>query len=534
MNLKGRTTIQIRDAETGVIKEELTDDNLVTDAVSHVLNGALNCLMNTSNNGLQSRKDWSEGLAFSEGFAKDLFGGVLIFDSAITEEASHVIPTTAEMDSFIGCGCQDASLAGDKFRGSLNAQETVIGDDFCKFVWDFSTAQANGDIAAICLTSNAGGAVGFKQNVSSSTPTEHNTIKAVSDSDPESDSGSIFARDNGNTGRWGLTTLSTGISDRHGVMFNNKRLAQVYDGKIYYKDTSNVQEYFIHLTSKNDQGKVNNSDSYEEISLSEGYDHWIQVLDNGHYCYTAETDFDFTYDDSNINDFKIHRYDPTGSEVVYTLNLKPFVENLQALFSTQSASIDSVCKFIFDNKLYFIVPYIGNTSVHPNLVRVYCMDLTDDSGEYTMHETQVSQVWLNQMSIESSVDWTRINTNPFEVCSLLGEIYFGVNEENGARYNYSRIDSSSLEFDGDNTNYSWCDSPATCDGFGVLNTVPWASSPWLGTRVDGTSLEGGTIFGNLVLFTPYLATINNISKVLTKTAADTMKIIYTITRTSNS
>jgi hypothetical protein len=120
------------------------------------------------------------------------------------------------------------------------------------------------------------------------------------------------------------------------------------------------------------------------------------------------------------------------------------------------------------------------------------------------------------------------------VCSLLGEIYFGVRANQGGKYNYSRIDSSSLKFDGNNTNYSWCDSPVAKDGFGVLNTVPWASSPWLGTRVDGTSLNSRTTFGNLVLFTPYLATINNISRVLTKTAADTMKIIYTITRTSNS
>lgn len=524
MNLKGRTTIQIRDAETGLIKEELTDDNLVTDAVSHVLNGALNCLMNTSNNGIQSRPNWSEGFAFSEGFAKDLFGGVLIFGSAVTEDASHVIPSTAEMDSFVGCGCQDASLSGDKFRGSLNAQETVIGDDFCKFVWDFSTAQANGDIAAICLTSNAGGAVGFKQNVSSSTPTEHNTIKAINNS------GSIFAKANGNTTRWSLTRLKTNTSNSHGVMFNNKRLAQVYGDKIYYRDTTNVQEYFIHLTSKNDQGIVNNnSDADEVINLSQGYyNRWIPVIDNGHYCYISETDFGY------VNNFKIHRYDPEGSEVVYTLNLKPFVENLRTLFNTSSSSINNLCKFIFDNKLYFLVPYIGNTSVHPNLVRVYCMDLTNTSGAYTMHETHVSQDWLDQMGVTSSVVWTSIDSNPFEVCSLLGEIYFGVGANQGGKYNYSRIGSSSLKFDGNNTNYSWCDSPAVRDGFGVLNTVPWASSPWLGTRVDGTSLSTRTTFGNLVLFTPYLATINNISKVLTKTAADTMKIIYTITRTSNS
>lgn len=524
MNLKGRTTIQIRDAETGLIKAEVTDDNLVTNAVNNILNGALNCLMTTSKNGLQNKPDWSGGLAFSEGFAKDLFGGVLIFGSAVTSEANHIIPSTAEMDSFVGCGCQGASLTGDKFRGSLNVQETVIGDDYCKFVWDFTTAQANGDIAAICLTSNAGGAVGFKQNVSSSSATEHNTIKAVSNS------GSIFAKANENTARWGLTRLKTNTSNQHGVMFNNKRLAQVYGDKIYYRDTSNVQEYSIHLTSKNDQGIVNNnSDADEVINLSQGYyNRWIPVVDNGRYCYISETDFGY------VNNFKIHRYDPAGSEVVYTLNLKPFVENLRALFDTSSSSINGLCKFIFDNKLYFLVPYIGNTSVHPNLVRVYCMDLTNTSGAYTMHETNVSQTWLDQMGITSSTSWTSIDSNPFEVCSLLGEIYFGVRKNQGGKYNYSRIDSSSLKFNGNVTNYSWCSSPALADGFGVLSTVPWASSPWLGTRVDGTSLNSRTTFGNLVLFTPYLATINNINKVLTKTAADTMKIIYTITKTSNS
>lgn len=525
MNLKGRATIQIRDAETGVIKAEITDDNLVTNAVNNVLNGALNCFMTTSRNGLQYRPDWSKALMLSEGFAKDLFGGVLIFNSEITEEASHIIPTAAEMNSFIGCGCQDASLTGDKFRGSINRQETVIGNDFCKFVWDFSTAQANGDIASICLTSNVGGAVGFKQNVSTSAAqnTEHNTIRSATSS-------SILARDTFGLSRWGLTQLKTSTSNTHGVMFKNKRLAMVYGNTLSYRDTSDVQEYYIHLTSKNDSGVVSSSsDADSTISLSNAYyNRWIPVLDNGHYCYTAEVDFSY------VNNFKIHRFDTTGSEVVYTINLKPFTENVKALYNTSSNNINSITRFIFDNKLYFLVPYIGNTSVHPNLVRVYCMDLTNTSGAYTMHETHVTQEWLGQMGVTSSTNWTSIDSAPFEVCALLGDIYFGVEHNQGGMYNYSRIDSSSLEFDGGVTNYCCCSSPATTAGFGVLNTVPWASSPWLGTRVDGTALNTQTVFGNLVLFTPYLATINNMSQVLTKTAADTMKIIYTITRTSNS
>ena len=67
MGFKGKATIQIFDAKTGKIKDEITDENMVTNAVDNVLNGALNYLMTTCNNGLGGTYQWSQAFQFTLG-----------------------------------------------------------------------------------------------------------------------------------------------------------------------------------------------------------------------------------------------------------------------------------------------------------------------------------------------------------------------------------------------------------------------------------------------------------------------------------
>ena len=136
--LKGRTTIQLMDAKTGKVTDEVTKDNLVTNAVKNALGGAFGKVAMTDNYNFTMSKNGMKSfytLPSGKNFAQTLFGGVLIFSQAIEENVDHIIPTIQEIKSFIGCANQSVGNTGNSFRGSLNADESVVGSNYVKFVW---------------------------------------------------------------------------------------------------------------------------------------------------------------------------------------------------------------------------------------------------------------------------------------------------------------------------------------------------------------------------------------------------------------
>lgn len=517
MKLKGKATIQIIDAKTGVVKDEVTDENMITHAVENYLNGALNYLMTTFRNGYGGQTDWSNNFRLPNGFLQDLFGGVLIFSSAITEDADHIIPTAAERATFIGCGCQDASLTGDIFRGSINAGETVIGDDYCTFVWDFTTAQSNGDIAAICLTSNAGGGVGYKQNVpEGSYSTEHCMIKALGDGNSKG------TMDKTSTGKRvpALTRTKSTESNNRGFLYSGGKIGYVYGDTLYYRDISSALEDFFQLTGKNNRGEIDTTVNEQTITLSQAYyNKWVKVIGDMTYCYTAETDFGWN------DSFKLHRYDIDGNETVLTLNLKPLAENMADFYSYDKNYVMSnhTCRFIKDGYLYQLAPFYNNTAVRNDCIRVYKMDLSDSSGVYSVETVFVDATWKSLMNISSSAP----SDSTIQVFSFLNDIYFGYS---GGNYKAFRLDPNTLTFDGSYSDFACYRDLFNVAGFDNLGVVPWVREPWLGCKNSTALTNVAVTFGGLAVFTPYLATINNLNHVLTKTAADTMKIVYTLTK----
>lgn len=89
---------------------------------------------------------------------KKIVGGLLLFRDAITEGAQFM-PAGNRM---IGKGCVDISnTANPPELGSYNANESSGSASALTQVYDFSTNQANGQIACVCLTSQEGGLVGY-------------------------------------------------------------------------------------------------------------------------------------------------------------------------------------------------------------------------------------------------------------------------------------------------------------------------------------------------------------------------------------
>ena len=94
--------------------------------------------------------------------------GIVFFDSALPDDPDqYTLPAGVNM---IGRGTDAAYNGQDTTLGSYNASESVIENDGTnvgyRYVWDFTTQQANGTIKSICLTPTGSAKIGFgKSNV---------------------------------------------------------------------------------------------------------------------------------------------------------------------------------------------------------------------------------------------------------------------------------------------------------------------------------------------------------------------------------
>lgn len=149
MKLKGHTTIQLTDASTGEVTT-YDNDNMVTNALQHFMQpiGIWNSVLNDRT--IQSAELW-----------ENLLGGLLLFDGAIEEDPENIIAPAGVTMTANGSK-DDVNNNEITEYGSYNASESGIQEDgSIKMVWDFTTSQGNGDIACVCLTSRAGGRLGY-------------------------------------------------------------------------------------------------------------------------------------------------------------------------------------------------------------------------------------------------------------------------------------------------------------------------------------------------------------------------------------
>lgn len=155
--LKGKTIIELTDVNTGQ-KEVIEENNMVTNAI--------NDLFNTFPNLINPYSIYQGGSWYMSNFKRlyeFLLGGILLFDSQIEEKPENTYaPPSANL---IGCGVYDHknSNANNKVRGDYNAAESEFNEEqkYMKFVYDFSTSEANGTIASVCLTSYYGGLTSY-------------------------------------------------------------------------------------------------------------------------------------------------------------------------------------------------------------------------------------------------------------------------------------------------------------------------------------------------------------------------------------
>lgn len=144
--LKGTTTIELTDVNTSKT-EVIKEDNIVTNAFNKFVNSRGRFMAP-----IYSRRFFGEKIncISSDSLVDTLFGGLMLFDQPLNDNPNDFsIPSNV---SCVGYATDVANSGTNLMKGTYNQHESGFQEDGSrKFVWDFTTNQANGQIGSVCL-----------------------------------------------------------------------------------------------------------------------------------------------------------------------------------------------------------------------------------------------------------------------------------------------------------------------------------------------------------------------------------------------
>ena len=162
--MKGQTIIELRDINTGKVERHV-DNNMITNALSEILKtrGYI------ANTGIDPNN-----------LVKNLLGGIVLFDDVLTESVNTLQPPSSV--NMVGNAAMDVTSSDSVTEmGSYNENESGWqADGSFVAVYDFTTSQANGDIACVCLTSDVGGYIGYGNQTSGASKSNKKRLYAYS------------------------------------------------------------------------------------------------------------------------------------------------------------------------------------------------------------------------------------------------------------------------------------------------------------------------------------------------------------------
>ena len=162
MKIKGHTEIQLTNVKTGEVKT-FHDDNMMTNGLAEFF----------KNHGMLCNTPFINDV--KNDLINTLLGGILLFDTALTENANNTRLTDGV--KMVANACHGVTHTGDPTElGSYDANESGwqnAAHTVYRHVFTWTTSQGNGTIASVCLTSKPHGYVGegnstSKQRISTS------------------------------------------------------------------------------------------------------------------------------------------------------------------------------------------------------------------------------------------------------------------------------------------------------------------------------------------------------------------------------
>ncbi len=150
--IKGKSTIQLFNAASGAEELRITNENMVTNAMTNALNLPIEYTLQTR---YQDLSNWVLPLQTNG------MGGILLWDKMLPENPDLIFPP-ADVRNIGYAGGEYSGT--NQYRGTLNTSESGEIANGYRSVWDFSTDKANGEIYSLSLTSREGGNTGLYYN----------------------------------------------------------------------------------------------------------------------------------------------------------------------------------------------------------------------------------------------------------------------------------------------------------------------------------------------------------------------------------
>lgn len=453
--IKGEALIELTDVKTGDV-EVLRESNLVTTAMSDVLNGTIWFI----------DRFWSTTKEKNYPLYNHLLGGIVLFPERLEENpekywAPYYLEPTGFASNVVNSGTETR-------RGSFNVNESmpVINDAGekigYKYVWDFNTSQGNGTITSVCLTHPQAG---------------YNWYGCM---DSETNK-----------------RLVSYIEGAQGMAASNVTGNWYYFTRCFFADRETGYAY-----SWNDAGKIIKTrlTPYPSLSIVESPPY---VETNPDYLFTDAFDISgtafWTANTSRkflqLSDYEILGVTTAGSGSS-TTTVKWIKINVRTAEITEgswdiSEPLGRAAGMVtYSNGYLFWVAYDKKSVYRINLSNI--VDIT----QY-LYESGAISAGDNYSSLITAPSGVVLGPDFYISDKLIPTVKFG-------------------DFQGNQLNYIG----GFINGCYLYN---WYYSYWSGS--------GNYDRFNVALFPQYLATINNLSSPVTKTADKTMKITYTITET---
>lgn len=468
--LKGHTKIILTDVKTG--KQEVhEDDNLVTNALDKIIN--IEVMMNRAMN--------TDVLPF----ATNALGGLMLFDDELTEDANNIhFPIEAHL---VGYGNEEVNT-DDKYRGSYNAQESGLIENGYVSVWDFGTNQANGTIKAVSRTHRWGGQNPLRFMKSS-------IFRVTSSGVPQTDNAWEPIRYDGE-----YLYMLKGNSTTHLMRLARVKIPMLKFGVADYSDV--VRNYEVIASWSTEVFTYTyryRGQPYEETVYADDPQMYEDGQDGFIYCtfykpYDRDTDYpyDINYFTIKYSDSSFDKSDTVklNSGTGYYADAGAYnVHYPRRYFGHVNHGI--LYRFNNARKIIFAIP-LDNVASY-RAVRI----LPDDSPDYL--------------------------ANMMRIAPHNGGIYYTVYHYTQTSYYYQNgilyPDGVfvTVEVEGTSDQYYWDCMRTMDDDLTVFSSYGY--SEYQTVRYD--------------MVTNYLGTINNLASPIEKTAAQTMKIIYTLTDTDD-
>lgn len=457
--LKGESLIELTDVRTGK-KEFYKDTNMVTNALSDVINCASVWMFDRVCNVAQ----------YMYPIYEKLLGGVVLFPEQL-EENPDKYWAPYNLDP-VGFASNVVNTGTDKRRGNFNVNESepvlndagrVIG---YKYVWDFNTAQGNGQIASVCLTHPQAGYNWYGCNDSSS----DGRLKVLSLTN-------------------GISYLNTEVESWDNIGFT--MLISRSTGYAYMNNFVTGKLYRERAIPFNNVGICDISRYTKAYKSEELFE---EILDYQNTEFYKHNKSRFFVAISETEMFGVSNEGNTsGSAEVYWIRINvSTLEYTEGVWSVSALLRSSTRAVAYSNGYLFWVAY-------------------DRKSVYKINLSNVADV--KQIVADNEITNTDYN--------MLTSLHSGVILGNNFYISDDKICKTDEYGDGQGNKLNYFCGGVLC-------------GPYLFSYRSAFSNYKYYIASCTSFIPQYLATINNLSSPVTKTADKTMKITYTLTEVQES